>query len=186
MTPSLKPIKSVSPMKHLSTMFGEMLGLGIKAELETESGFFDMRSVDEYIAIYKNPLNLMVFGWTSPALSEHLTPSVRYHKMTTLFEPAQSSTRELGLEFKVGVATKVIGQAMIKYHTLAQKPISSLTKTEITEIMTNPTLAKLGSALSPLKIVSQSISVASRSWRRSLVSWSLHPWNPPRSLASPS
>merc|ERR1719334_1499300 len=158
MTPSLKPIKSVSPMKHLSTMFGEMLGLGIKAELETESGFFDMRSVDEYIAIYKNPLNLMVFGWTSPALSEHLTPSVRYHKMTTLFEPAQSSTKELGLEFKVGVATKVIGQAMIKYHTLAQKPISSLTKTEITEIMTNPTLAKLGSALSPLKIVSQSIS----------------------------
>ena len=127
-TPSLKPIKSVSPRKHLSTMFGEMLGLGIKAELETESGFFDMRSVDEYIAIYKNPLNLMVFGWTSPALSEQLTPSVRYHKMTTLFEPAQSSTKELGVEFKIGVATKVIGEAMIKYHTLAQKPISSLTK----------------------------------------------------------
>merc|ERR1719392_238118 len=47
---------------------------------------------------------------------------------------------------------------MLKYHTLVQKTISSLSESEITEIMTNPTLSKLISALSPLKIVTQSIS----------------------------
>merc|ERR1719334_1009128 len=157
MTPSLKPIKSVSPMKHLFTMFGEMLGLGIKAELETESGFFDMRSVDEYIAIYKNPLNLMVFGWTSPALSEHLTPSVRYHKMTTLSHPAQTSTKEIGIEIKIGAATKVSGESAIKYHTLMQQSLSSLPQELISEIKTNPTLKKLILAIAPLKVVSQSL-----------------------------
>jgi len=157
-TPALKPIKSISPRKQMSTTFGEMLGLSLKTELETESGFVDMRSVAEYIAIYKNPLNLMIFGWTSPALSEQLVPSVRYHRMTTIFDPAHSSTKELGIEVKVGVATKIVGDAMLKYHTLVQKTISSLSKSEITEIMTNPTLSKLISALSPLKIVTQSIS----------------------------
>merc|ERR1719249_436974 len=144
-------------MKHLSTMFGEMLGLGIRAELETESGFFDMRSVDEYIAIYKNPLNLMVFGWTSPALSEHLTPSVRYHKMTTLLHPAQTSTKEIGIEIKIGAATKVSGESTIKYHTLKQQSLSSLSQELISEIKTNPTLKKLISAISPLKVVSQTL-----------------------------
>merc|ERR1719450_1169716 len=78
--------------------------------------------------------------------------------MTTIFDPAHSSTKELGIEVKVGVATKIVGDAMLKYHTLVQKTISSLSKSEITEIMTNPTLSKLISALSPLKIVTQSIS----------------------------
>merc|ERR1712111_221171 len=144
-TPAIKPIKSVAPKKHLSATFGEMLGLGLK-------------TVAEYIAIYKSPLNLILFGWTSPALSEHLAPSVRFHKMTTLFVPSLSSTKELGVEIKVGVATKIMGESIIKYHTLVKKSLASLSKSEITEIMTNPTIGKLVSALSPLRIVSQPIT----------------------------
>merc|ERR1712212_1044902 len=105
-----------------------------------------------------NPLNLILFGWTSPALSEYLVPSVRFHKMTTVFEPSQSATKELGVEFKVGVATKMMGESIIKYHTLVKKSITTLPKSEITEIMTNPTMVKLISVLTPLKIVSQPIS----------------------------
>merc|ERR1719369_92747 len=157
-TPAIKPIKSIAPKKHLSATFGEMLGLGLKTEVVTESGFVDLKSVAEYIAIYKNPLNLILFGWTSPALSEHLAPSVRFHKMTTLFVPSLSSTKELGVEIKVGVATKIMGESIIKYHTLAKKSLASLSKSEITEIMTNPTIGKLVSALSPLRIVSQPIT----------------------------
>merc|ERR1712029_562624 len=156
-TPAIKPIKSTSPRKHMSATVGEMLGLGIKTEVVTESRFVDLRSVAEYMAIYKNPLNLMVFGWTSPALSENLVPSVRFHKMTAMFDPSLSSTKELGVDFKVGVATKIMGETMVNYHTLILKSIASLSKSEITEIMTNPSLAKLVSVLSPLKIVSQSI-----------------------------
>jgi len=156
-TPAIRPIKSTSPRKHMSATVGEMLGLGIKTEVVTESRFVDLRSVAEYMAIYKNPLNMMVFGWTSPALSENLVPSVRFHKMTAMFEPSLSSTKELGVDFKVGVATKIMGETMVNYHTLILKSIASLSKSEITEIMTNPSLAKLVSVLSPLKIVSQSI-----------------------------
>merc|ERR1712029_662010 len=50
-----------------------------------------------------------------------------------------------------------MGETMVNYHTLILKSIASLSKSEITEIMTNPSLAKLVSVLSPLKIVSQSI-----------------------------
>merc|ERR1712111_48136 len=157
-TPAIKLIKSVAPKKHLSATFGEMLGLGLKTEVVTESGFVDLKSIAEYIAIYKNPLNLVLFGWTSPALSEHVAPSVRFHKMTTLFVPSLSSTKELGVEIKVGVATKIMGESIIKYHTLVKKSLASLSKSEITEIMTNPTIGKLISALSPLRTVSKPIT----------------------------
>merc|ERR1719295_1356774 len=73
----------------------------------------------------------MVFGWTSPALSEHLTPSIRYHKMTTLLHPAQTSTKEIGIEIKIGAATKVSGESAIKYHTLKQQSLSSLSQKEV-------------------------------------------------------
>merc|ERR1712029_1233234 len=157
-TPAMKPIKSVAPRKHLSATFGEMLGLGLKSEVVTESGIVDLRSIAEYIAIYKSPLNLILFGWTSPALSEHIAPSVRFHKMTTLFEPSMSSTKELGVKIKVGVATKIMGESIFKYHTLVKKSLASLSKSEITEIMTNPTIGKLVSALSPLRTVSKPIT----------------------------
>merc|ERR1719290_975573 len=157
-TPAIKPVKSIAPKKHFSATFGEMLGLGLKTEVVTESGFVDLKSIAEYIAIYKNPLNLILFGWTSPAMSEHLAPSVRFHKMTTLFVPSLSSTKELGVEIKVGVATKIMGESIIKYHTLVMKSLASLSKSEITEIMTNPTIGKLVSALSPVRTVSKPIT----------------------------
>merc|ERR1712198_768696 len=157
MTPALKAIKAIPERKVLESTFGEYLGLGLKTKLVTESRFVDMRSIVEYLNIYKNPVNMLVFGWTSPALSENLVPSVRYHKMTTLLEPSRTSTKALGLEIKIGAATKVEGQTGIQYHTLKKSPISGLSHEEIKEIRTNPTIVKIIKALSPLKVVSQGI-----------------------------
>merc|ERR1712198_675465 len=156
-TSALKPIRSVSERKHSSLSFGGFFGLGLETMIETESSYVDNRSLIELVQIYKNPINMMVFGWTSPALSEHLTPSVRYHKMTTLLHPAQTSTKEIGIEIKIGAATKVSGESAIKYHTLKQQSLSSLSQELISEIKTNPTLKKLISAISPLKVVSQTL-----------------------------
>merc|ERR1719381_434376 len=156
MTPALKYIKA-GERKILESTFGEYLGLGLKTKLVTESRFVDMRSIVEYLNIYKNPVNMLVFGWTSPALSENLVPSVRYHKMTTLLEPARTSTKALGLEIKIGAATKVEGQTGIQYHTLKKSPISGLSHEEIKEVRTNPTIMKIIKALSPLKVVSHGI-----------------------------
>ena len=157
MTPALKAIKAIPERKVLESTFGEYLGLGLKTKLVTESRFVDMRSIVEYLNIYKNPVNMLVFGWTSPALSENLVPSVRYHKMTTLLEPARTSTKALGLEIKIGAATKVEGQTGIQYHTLKKSPISGLSHEEIKEVRTNPTIMKIIKALSPLKVVSHGI-----------------------------
>merc|ERR1712198_351612 len=156
-TSALKPIRSVSERKRTSLSFGGFFGLGLETMIETESSYIDNRSLIELVQIYKNPINMMVFGWTSPALSEHLTPSVRYHKMTTLLHPAQTSTKEIGIEIKIGAATKVSGESAIKYHTLKQQSLSSLSQELISEIKTNPTLKKLISAISPLKVVSQTL-----------------------------
>merc|ERR1712198_610203 len=156
MTPALKYIKA-GERKVMESTFGEYLGLGLKTKLVTESRFVDMRSIVEYLNIYKNPVNMLVFGWTSPALSENLVPSVRYHKMTTLLEPARTSTKALGLEIKIGAATKVEGQTGIQYHTLKKSPISGLSHEEIKEIRTNPTIVKIIKASSPLKVVSHGI-----------------------------
>merc|ERR1712198_461815 len=157
MTPALKAIKAIPERKVLESTFGEYLGLGLKTKLVTESRFVDMRSIVEYLNIYKNPVNMLVFGWTSPALSETLVPSVRFHQMTILLEPARTSTKALGLEMKIGAATKVEGQTGIQYHTLKKSPISGLSHEEIKEIRTNPTIVKIIKALSPLKVVSQGI-----------------------------
>merc|ERR1719391_1178342 len=156
MTPALKYIKA-GERKILESNFGEYLGLGLKTKLVTESRFVDMRSIVEYLNIYKNPVNMLVFGWTSPALSENLVPSVRYHKMTTLLEPARTSTKALGMEIKIGAATKVEGQTGIQYHTLKKSQISGLSHEEIKEVRTNPTIMKIIKALSPLKVVSHGI-----------------------------
>merc|ERR1712198_746630 len=156
-TSALKPIRSVSERKRTSLSFGGFFGLGLETMIETESSYIDNRSLIELVQIYKNPINMMVFGWTSPALSEHLTPSIRYHKMTTLLHPAQTSTKEIGIEIKIGAATKVSGESAIKYHTLKQQSLSSLSQELISEIKTNPTLKKLISAISPLKVVSQTL-----------------------------
>merc|ERR1719204_656205 len=143
MTPAPKAIKAIPERKVMESTFGEYLGLGLKTKLVTESRFVDMRSIVEYLNIYKNPVNMLVFGWTSPALSENLVPSVRYHKMTTLLEPARTSTKALGLEIKIGAATKVEGQTGIQYHTLKKSPISGLSHEEIKEVRTNPTIMKI-------------------------------------------
>merc|ERR1719259_509307 len=144
MTPALKAIKAIPERKIMESTFGEYLGLGLKTKLVTESRFVDMRSIVEYMNIYKNPVNMLVFGWTSPALSESLVPSVRFHQMTTLLEPARTST-------------KVEGQTGTQYHTLKKSPISGLSHEEIKEIRTNPTIVKIIKALSPLKVVSHGI-----------------------------
>merc|ERR1711973_329441 len=55
MTPALKAIKAIPERKVMESTFGEYLGLGLKTKLVTESRFVDMRSIVEYLNIYKNP-----------------------------------------------------------------------------------------------------------------------------------
>jgi len=152
---NLKPIVSASPLKHLQSSFGELLGLGFKTDVKTESRFVDFRSIMELISMYKNPVNMLLFGWTSPALSEHLTPSIRRHQATVIYDPTVSTTRAVEFEFKVGVATKSVGESDIKYHTLKHSTESSSSSNS--EAVSNPTISNIVKTLLPYRIRTESI-----------------------------
>jgi len=151
---NLKPIVSTSPLKHMESSFGELLGLGFKTDVKTESRFVDFRSLFEILSIYKNPVNMVLFGWTSPALSEHLTPSIRRHQVSVIYDPSVSTTKAVDFEFKVGVATKSIGESDIKYHTLKHSTESSSSSSEA---VSNPTIYNIVKALLPYRIRTESI-----------------------------
>jgi len=150
-SPNMKPIVSSTPVRHMSAKFGELLGLGFQAEVQTESRFVDFRSLVELVSIYKNPVNMLLFGWTTPAMSEHLTPSVRSHQVSLVYNPALTTTKEITMEFKIGAATKKPSQP-IMYHTLKQSQTST-----VEDVVTNPTISSIVKSILPYTIRSESI-----------------------------
>jgi hypothetical protein len=160
--PTLKPISSGQKPKVLEAEFGEYLGLKMASKIKTESRFTDMASVMEILKMYKNPLNMMVFSWTSPvwpALSEKLTPSIRSHKYAITLDPTQSSTKELGLEIKIGCAIKRSGELEGKYHTVKVKESSGAGSSSGTN---NGGWIELVEKLSPYGLAEKSVGVGTK------------------------
>ena len=125
--PKMKQIRSPARLQTVEKEFGDYLGLKMTSKLETESRFADVASVFDILRMYKNcPLNLANFAWTLPALSEKLSPSVRMHRVSIIYDPRQSSTKEIGFEIRVGCATKKSGESSGKYHTLKVKTSSGI------------------------------------------------------------
>jgi hypothetical protein len=123
---NLKFIQSPQKLATREAQFGDYLGLALKAKIETESRFTDLASVFDTLKVYKNsPMNVLAFPWTLSALSEKLIPSVRRQRVSVVYDPTQSSTKAIGFEIRVGVATKKSGEASGKYHALKVKSASS-------------------------------------------------------------
>jgi len=120
--PQMKQIRSPAQLKRAEKEFGDYLGLKMTTKIETESAYTDLASVFDVLKIYNNnPLNLLLFPWTISPVSEKLTPSLRRQRFSVIYDRAQSSTNELGLEIRVGCATKKAGESSGKYHTLKVK-----------------------------------------------------------------
>merc|ERR1719420_864753 len=118
----MKQIQSASQLKKVNGEFGDYLGLKLTSKLETESRHADLASAFDVLKMYdNNPLNLLVFPWTIPSLSEKMTPSIRQHTFSVMYDPSQSSTKEIGVDIKFGYATKSFGESSAKYHTLKLK-----------------------------------------------------------------
>merc|ERR1719510_1452613 len=115
-------IRSPAQLKRAEKEFGDYLGLKMTTKIETESAYTDLASVFDVLKVYNNnPLNLLLFPWTISPLSEKLTPSLRRQRFSIIYDRAQSSTNEIGLEIRVGCATKQAGESSGKYHTLKVK-----------------------------------------------------------------
>merc|ERR1712179_503610 len=74
-----------------------------------------------------NPLNVMAFLWTIPAVSKMSSPSVRRTSLSVMYDPTQSSTKEIGFEIKAGIASKASWEASSKYHMVKVKSGSGFT-----------------------------------------------------------
>ena len=104
---NIKFIKSREEVKKVETSFGDRYGLDFRTVINTESRYTDFKSVLEVLSLYNyNPINMILFSKTSPALTESGKASLRKHEFSLTLNPTSSSTKEIQFEFKFGSGKK--------------------------------------------------------------------------------
>merc|ERR1711962_1415268 len=163
--PKMKMIHSQTPLRKTKAEFGDLRGLKITAQVETESHYFDEASLLEIFELYNySPLNVINFYWTLPPLSKTSMPSIRRTAINLIFDPTQSTTKEIGFEIRAGVATKAVGGALTKYHLLKIKNGSGSTGVGLEGPTEN--LAELLYKLSPYEFAEKALGGSATHPRR--------------------
>jgi len=117
LSPNKKMIRSQDELKEIKKSFGEVLGLHFTAQMRSESTYVDLKSVIERLALYKyNPINMIRYA-SALALDNEARPSFRRHEISLTYDPTQSTTKQLALDFKLGFASKA-PDAPVQYHKL--------------------------------------------------------------------
>lgn len=103
----VKFIESKSQMKNMEYNFGEKFGTSLKAVINTESTFVDLRSVFDRLSLYNyNVFNILRFSWASTAISSTGLPSLRRHEWQVKYDPTSSSTKEIEFQFQLSSISK--------------------------------------------------------------------------------
>jgi len=122
LVPGIKYLRSNEEVKKVENSFGNYLGLSLRSTVRTESPYADLKAGLDMFKLYNyNPMNVLRFSWTSPALTLRGTPSIRSHEHIITFDPTTSSTKEIQTEIKIGYGKKVQGQQQIKYQHIKVK-----------------------------------------------------------------
>ena len=122
LTSNIVYIRSNEELKKRESTFGDYFGLSVKSTVETESPYTDLRAFLDSMKLYNNnPMNALRFMWTSPALTENGSPSLRRHQHTLSFDPTSSPTKEIQFDVKIGYGQKVKHQQNIRYQKLNLK-----------------------------------------------------------------
>jgi hypothetical protein len=103
----VKYISSESDRKQLSRKVGQIVGLDMEFNMETETDVLDMKSRLDMMKMYNySPLNMVLFSWTQTAVKANGRPSARYHWMSLNLNPSTSLTKEAEIEMSFAFATK--------------------------------------------------------------------------------
>ena len=103
----VKYISSESDRKTFSRKVGQIVGLDMEFNMETETDVFDMKSRLDMLEMYNyNPINMVLFSWTQTAVKANGRPSARYHWMSLGLNPSTSQTKEAEIEMSFAMATK--------------------------------------------------------------------------------
>jgi hypothetical protein len=149
-----KLIKSSEERKELKTVFGEMAGLHLFAQLRTESRYLDMRAIIERLAVYNyNPLNMLMFP-TAMAMNPAGTLSLRHNDFTLKIDPTQSTTKAVSCDLIFGMAIKESNVQAVKYHKL--KILSSAEQEQRVEQEESLVIKQL-KKLIPVSVVSEPV-----------------------------
>ena len=82
-------------------------GLDMRYTINTETDIRDMKTVLDTMALYKyNPVNTVLFSWTSTALRRNGLPSTRYHEIKMTYNPANSLTKKIDMDLSMASAFK--------------------------------------------------------------------------------
>jgi len=108
-----KIIRSKSNRKNEVYNFGQTLGFDLKWALETETDIRDMKSTIDQFALYEySPLNVVMFSWTSTAMRRDGRPSCRFTEVAVVYNPRQSSTKKVEIEFGASLAYKSLNEPL--------------------------------------------------------------------------
>ena len=103
----VKYISSESDRKTFSRKVGQIVGLDMEFNMETETDVFDIKSRLDMLEMYNyNPINMVLFSWTQTAVKANGKPSARYHWMSLGLNPSTSQTKEAEIEMSFAMATK--------------------------------------------------------------------------------
>merc|ERR1712186_252761 len=116
---SFKIIKSRAPRHTKEYEVGQYSGIDMKLVYNTETPYLGYNYMLQKLSnMHYNPINMLRFsGVDTLGLTYTGLPSVRYHESKLVANPQSSSTKEVEVVLKWGVATKEKGQPML-YHVM--------------------------------------------------------------------
>jgi len=85
----------------------QYFGIDNQLVINTETDIRDRKSLIDHLALYKyNPVNAVLFSWTSTAVTRNGMPSARFHEVRMVYNPSSSSTKEIEADITFGLAHK--------------------------------------------------------------------------------
>merc|ERR1711976_268786 len=87
--------------------YGETLGLDLKLRMNTETDIIDRKSMLDHFSLYNyNPINAVLFSWTSSAMTKDGQASCRSHEVRIAYNPNRSQTKEIEFDLSIDLAWK--------------------------------------------------------------------------------
>jgi len=103
----VKYISSESDRKVFSRKVGQLVGLDMEYNVETETDVIDWKTRLDTLKLYNyNPINMLFYGWTQTAITMDGRPSARYHCQSLRLNPSSSQTKEAEIEISMALASK--------------------------------------------------------------------------------
>merc|ERR1711970_775048 len=106
-----KIIKSMAKLKTFEMKAGQDVGLDMTIKVDTESDFYDKKTMMDSMELYKyNPVLASLFHFTETALKADGKPTARFHKHSLILNPASSVTKAAEVTVMLNVAEKKMGE----------------------------------------------------------------------------